>query len=473
MGSEDDRITPLIICGGSGTRLWPASRNSMPKQFAKLIGPLSTFQEAVRRVADPELFEPPIILTGDSYRFVVAEQLAEIGVAAQIVLEPSRRDSAPAIAAGVLVAAQRRADPLILVLPADHLVGDNAAFGEACAAAKQEARAGRIMTIGIRPTGPATIYGYIKPGEAIGSAGCLEVKSFVEKPPAEDAARYVAEGYFWNGGYFLFGADAFLAELEVNAPTVAEAAAAAVGKARTDLGFIRLDATEFARAPKISVDFAVMEHAKRLGVVPATFAWSDIGTWGSLHGAVAQDDDGNVLQGDVVTIGTRDSLVMSEGKLTAVVGLSDIVVVTTPDAVLISSKEASGRVKDLVETLQGRGRREATEHLRSYRPWGWYQTVDSGTRFQVKRIVVKPGGALSLQKHHHRAEHWIVVCGTAEVTVGEDVKLVHENEGIYIPIGSVHRLANPGKIPLELIEVQVGSYTGEDDIIRIEDVYGR
>ncbi|TXM63736.1 mannose-1-phosphate guanylyltransferase/mannose-6-phosphate isomerase, partial [Methylobacterium sp. WL12] len=331
------------------------------------------------------------------------------------------------------------------------------------------------MTLGVEPTRPATDYGYIRRGAALPEAeGAFAVARFVEKPDAEGAAALIADSALWNSGYFLFRADLMLAELEAHAPEVLSAARAALDNATTDLDFVRLDAAAFAKAPKISIDYAVMERTTRAGVLPVSFPWSDVGTWDAVWQVLPQDEAGNALRGRVEVLGTTNSLVHSEGEgLTTVVGLDGVVVVATPDAVLVTSKAQSGRVKELVGVLRARAHPEADAHRRMYRPWGWYQRVDIGERFQVKRIMVTPGGRLSLQKHHHRAEHWVVVKGTAEVTLNDDVVLVHENEAVYLPIGSMHRLTNPGKIPLELIEVQVGSYTGEDDIIRVEDIYGR
>jgi len=471
-----DRILPVILCGGSGTRLWPASRESMPKQFTPLVDPdHSTFQATALRVADASAFLKPTVIASSEARFIVAEQLAQSGVVADIVLEPERRDSAAAVAVAALHAARRDPETVVLVLAADHVIGDVPAFTAAAQAAAVGARAGQIMTLGIEPTRPATDYGYIRRGTPLpGSEALFRVERFVEKPDAAGAERLIADGALWNSGYFLFRADVMIAELETHAAQVLEAARGALDAATTDLDFVRLDQAAFARAPKISIDFAVMERTNRAGVLPVSFAWSDVGTWDAVWQVLEHDGDGNAVRGRVELIETHGSLVHSEGEgLTTVVGLDDVVVVSTPDAVLVASKAKSGRVKDLVTLLRDKTHPEADAHRRMYRPWGWYQRIDIGERFQVKRIMVTPGGRLSLQKHFHRAEHWVVVKGTAEVTLNERIVLVHENEAVYLPIGSMHRLANPGKIPLELIEVQVGSYTGEDDIIRVEDVYGR
>src|SRR5215470_9535461 len=440
------QIVPVIMCGGAGTRLWPVSRESMPKQFVPLVGQGSTFQQVLARISHPDLFARPIVITNAEFRFVVAEQLRERGVEADIVLEPMRRDSGLAVAVSALLAAERNRNALVLVLAADHVVRKPDEFRAACERAAAVAAEGRIVTFGIEPTHPATSYGYIRPGKKLNGADVHMVDAFVEKPDAEKAAGYVAEHYLWNSGNFLFHAATMLGEIERFEPAMAEAAKAAVKSLTRDLDFLRLAPEPFARAPKKSIDYAVMERTTLAAVVPANLGWSDI----------------------------RNSLVRSEEPiLTTVVGLDDVIVVTTADAVLVASRAQAEQVKALVEELKVQNRRAAIEHRRIYRPWGYYQDIDIAGRYRVKRIMVKPGSKLSLQKHFHRSEHWVVVHGTAEVTVGDDVRSVHENESAYIPIGSVHRLANPGKIPLELIEVQVGSYVGEDDIVRLDDVYGR
>ncbi len=427
----------------------------------------------MERVRDAEVFTPPYVLTADDARFIVGEQLAAIGVTAEIVLEPARRDSAIAIAVATLQISRDEPEGLVLVLAADHVVGDTPAFVEAMLMARAGAQACLIMTLGVPPTSPSSAYGYIQPGTPV-DGGTWRVERFVEKPSAGQAADLIREGALWNSGYFLFRADVMLEELARYAPDVLMAARAALDSSIRDLGFLRLHAAAFDAAPKISIDHAVMEHTDRAGLLPVSFAWSDIGTWGALWAISQQDEAGNALRGRVMTMRTSNSLVHSEDNiLTTVVGLDDVVVVASPDAVLVTSRAAAGDVKDLVASLRERGESEADAHRRIYRPWGSYERTDIGARFQVKRITVKPDAHLSLQKHHHRAEHWVVVRGTAQVTVDERVWLVHENEAAYIPIGATHRLANPGKIPLELVEVQVGSYTGEDDIIRVEDIYGR
>jgi mannose-1-phosphate guanylyltransferase / mannose-6-phosphate isomerase len=468
------RIVPVVLCGGTGTRLWPVSRESMPKQFVPIVGSTSTFQQVLGRVNDADLFARPIVITNADFRFVVAEQLRERGIEADIVLEPVRRDSGLAVAISAVLAAERNRDSLVLVLAADHVVSKPDEFREACRRAAPAAANGMIVTFGIEPTHPATNYGYIRPGEKLNGTSVLAVDAFVEKPDAVTAANYVADRYLWNSGNFLFHAATMLGEIERFEPAMAEAAKAAVHGLTRDLDFLRLAAEPFSRAPKKSIDYAVMERTKLAAVVPTDLGWSDIGSWSTVWDVLEHDSAGNATDGPVVILDSRNNLVRSEESiLTTVVGLDDVIVVSTADAVLVSARAKAEEVKTLVEQLKANNYRAGVEHRRIYRPWGYYQDVDSAPRYQVKRIVVKPGSRLSLQKHFHRSEHWVVVKGTAEVTLGSDVRCVHENESIYIPIGSVHRLANPGKIPLELIEVQVGSYLGEDDIVRMADVYGR
>ena len=466
-------LTPIVMCGGSGTRMWPESRESLPKQFIPLIGDLSTFQNIMKMVSDRRVFGEPIVLTNIAYRFRVAEQLAEIGVEATILLEPERRDSGPAVAVAAEWVARDRPDAVIAMLSADHAFKDGAKFIELCAEAGKAAESGLIVTFGVTPDHPATGYGYIRPGAPAGPGPVREVAAFVEKPDAKTAEGYVAQGYLWNSGNFVFRADVMRGEVAAFEPEMAEAVREAVDGVKRDLGFLVLGREGFAKAPKKSVDYAVMERTKRAAVIAADVGWSDIGEWAAVLRIGEKDADGNSLRGHAVAIDSRNSLVRSPDKLTAVIGLDDVIVVTTPDAVLVAHVSKADKVKALVEELKRRKRVEATEHKRSYRPWGFYQSVDQGDRHQVKRITVHPGGRLSLQKHFHRAEHWIVVRGAAEVTVNGSVTLVHENESIYLPIGCEHRLANPGKIALELIEVQTGSYLGEDDIVRVEDIYNR
>jgi mannose-1-phosphate guanylyltransferase/mannose-6-phosphate isomerase len=400
--------------------------------------------------------------------------MLQAGVDGDIALEPVRRDSAMAVAVAAVLAAKRNPAATVLILAADHVIRDEAVFVKACREATEAAANGRIVTFGINPTFPATKYGYIQPGMALDGGTALTVQSFVEKPDAVTAGRYIADGYLWNSGNFVFRAEVMLGELTRFEPEIAEAAEAAVKGLTRDLDFFRLPAEAFAKAPKKSIDYAVMERTERAAVVPMNCGWSDIGSWSAVWDVLEHDVDGNTSTGSVVFNDTHNSLAHSdETILTAIVGLDNVIVVATPDAVLVTSRDKSEQVKNLVEQLKAQNREQAVRHLRVYRPWGYYQGVDLGSRYQVKRIVVKPSATLSLQKHFHRSEHWVVVHGTAEVTIGSEVRTVHENESAYIPIGSVHRLANPGKIPLELIEVQAGSYLGEDDIVRISDEYGR
>jgi mannose-1-phosphate guanylyltransferase / mannose-6-phosphate isomerase len=467
------KILPVIMCGGTGTRVWPESRESLPKQFIPLVGSSSTFQMTVENLADP-IFETPIVISNRDYRFLAAEQLQLIGRSAQIILEPVRRDSGPAVAVAAELAARMDPETIVAVLAADHVVQDRAGFVALCKEAANAAAAGFIVTLGIKPREAATGYGYIKTGKAIlADGGVLKVEGFVEKPDVDTAKRYVEENYLWNSGNFFFRADVMQAELRRFEPRMIEAADKAVANAQRDLDFTVLDADAFAQATQKSIDYAVMEHTDKAAVIPADIGWSDVGTWSAVWELSERNENGNSIRGRGVVMNASNVHIRSADLLTTVVGIDDIIVVTTQDAVLVLNKGRANEVKQLVDRLKCEKRPEVLEHKRSYRPWGYYQSVDEGARYQVKRIVVKPGERLSLQKHFHRAEHWIVVKGIAEVTRNNELHLVHENESIYLPIGSTHRMANPGKIDLELIEVQTGSYLGEDDIIRIEDVYNR
>lgn len=467
------KILPVIMCGGAGTRVWPESRESLPKQFIPLVGERSTFQTIVQMLADP-VFDKPIIVSNIDYRFLIQEQLAAIGAEADIVLEPMRRDSAPAIAVASEIAAARNPENIVAVFAADHVVRDRPTLVQLCKEAAAAAAGGAIVTLGIKPTEAATGYGYIKPGAPLNASSPIRaVETFVEKPDRATAERYVADGYFWNGGNFIFRADRMIDEIGRFEPQIGEAARGALASAKHDLGFLVLDADSFARAPKISIDYAVMERAENVAVIPADIGWSDVGTWGAVWELSDRDSMGNSIRGHGLVMDAHNVHIRSSDHLTTVVGVDDVIVVTTQDAVLVLHRDHADKVKQLVDRLKRENRREAEEHKRMFRPWGYYQSVDNGRRYQVKRIVVKPGERLSLQKHYHRAEHWIVVQGTAEVHRDDEKILVHENESIYLPIGCVHRLSNPGKINLELIEVQTGSYLGEDDIVRLEDVYNR
>ena len=468
----DRRIIPLIMCGGAGTRLWPASREVRPKQFLPLFGARSTFQDTMLRVSDTKLFERPIVITNTAYRFMVLEQLAEVGLEADVVLEPMRRDSGPAIAAGATFAELRDKDAILLALAADHVVGDAGAFIAACRQGITAAEAGRIVTFGVEPERAATEYGYISLGEPV-SGEVRAVMKFVEKPDPITAAEYVKAGYLWNSGNFMFRASVLLDEYRNMDEESVQSITDSVIKAGRDLGFVTLDASAFGSAKAISIDYAVMEKTSRAAVVPVACGWSDVGSWHAVWELSDKDSQGNAAQGTAVFEDSRNCNVSTDKALVALEGVDDLVVVATQDAVLVSRQKDADGLKRLVAKLKTIAPQVTEEHLKAHRPWGSYQSIDIGERHQVKRIVVKPGGRLSLQKHHHRSEHWIVVRGAARVTVNELVKIVHENESIYIPIGATHRMENPGKIPLELIEVQTGSYLGEDDIIRIEDDYQR
>lgn len=467
-------ITPVILSGGAGTRLWPLSRELYPKQLLALLGERTMLQETILRTRGLNRLAPPLVVCNEAHRFLVAEQLREIGVKpSAIVLEPVGRNTAPAVALAAIRAIDCSADsdPLLLVLPADHVISDVHGFHEAIAAAQDAAEADRLVTFGVVPSRPETGYGYIK---AIGKGSVREISQFVEKPEKAVAVHYVKSGdYLWNSGMFMFRASAFLKELREHNPAILEACTAAMSQAREDLDFLRLDEEAFRACPSDSIDYAVMEKTALASVVPLEAGWSDVGSWASLHEASGQDEDGNVFRGDVLAHATRNSFVFSESRLVATVGLDDHIVVETKDAVLVARRDRVQDVKAVVEKLRAAGRDEADLHRQVFRPWGSYDSVDEGEGFQVKRLIVNPGAILSLQMHHHRAEHWVVVRGTAKVTRGKETFLIHENESTFIPQGEVHRIENPGKVPLHVIEVQSGSYLGEDDIVRFEDTYGR
>lgn len=466
------KIIPVVMCGGSGTRLWPVSRETMPKQFISLFGHDSTFQRVMRLLSNQAIFAPAIVITNVAYRFTVQEQLQACGATAQIVLEPMRRDSAAAVAAATELALARDPDAIVGVFAADHVVQDGDLFVETCRLAGSVAAEGRIVTIGIPPTSPATGYGYIRPGDSLDN-GARRIAAFVEKPDAGRAAQYLLDGYLWNSGNFIFDAATMRAEIEAYEPDVLRPVSEAVARAEPDLDFLLLDTAAFDRAKTISIDYAVMERTQKAAVVAGHFGWSDVGGWSAVWDLSEKDADGNAIDGRGYVLNGANNLIRSEEALVAVIGLDDIAVISTRDAILVAPREKADKVKDMVALITAHGEAEAGAHRETQRPWGKYLSVDAGTRYQVKRITVKPGGVLSLQKHYHRAEHWVVVRGTAEVTRNDETIIVHETESIYLPIGCLHRMANPGKIPLELIEVQVGSYLGEDDIVRLHDVYKR
>jgi len=471
------KICPVILSGGAGTRLWPLSRELYPKQLLPLASDLSLLQDTAKRVHRDHGFTEPVVVCNDEHRFIIAEQLRQTGVHPRaIILEPAARNTAPAVAAAAAFLGKDDPDALMLILPSDHVIRDEPAFRRAVECAAAAAHAGRLVTFGITPTQPETGYGYIKRGAALANvAGAYAVERFVEKPDSKTAETYLAEGVWsWNSGMFLFSGRLFLEELAAFEPAIAEAARASVAAARRDLDFVRLDDASFKASPGKSIDYAVMEKTKRAAVVPASLGWSDVGAWSALWDIGVRDGAGNVIGGDVIALDTKHSyLRTSDGTLLATIGLDNVVVVVTRDVVLAMAKDRAQDVKMIVDELKKRGRSEAVTHTVVHRPWGSYQTVDLGPRFQVKRIIVKVGAKISLQKHAKRAEHWVVVSGTARVTRDEDSIVLRENMSTYIPVGAVHRLENIGSEPLHLIEVQSGGYLGEDDIVRLEDSYGR
>jgi len=468
-------IHPIILSGGTGSRLWPLSRSLFPKQLLALAGEHSLIQDTVLRSKGAD-FAPPLIVCNTEHRFLIAEQMRQAGITPQgIVLEPVGRNTAPATAIAALILADKHPESLMLLMPADHIVRNRTAFLQAVDRAAAAARQDNLVTFGISPDAPETGYGYIRRGAALkGLTDSFAVARFVEKPDAATAAGYLASGdYSWNSGMFLFKASVFLAELERLEPEMLAHCREALAKGGKDLDFFRLDNTAFAKAKAISIDYAVMERTDKAVVVPVEMGWSDIGSWEALWATATRDASGNATKGDVLQHGTRNSYLRSEGPLIAAVGIEDVVVVATQDAVLVSHKSASQDVKRIVEQLEQSGRELHTTHRKVYRPWGAYESIDNGDNFQVKHITVNPGAKLSLQMHHKRAEHWIVVSGIAQVTCGERVFSLKANESTYIPLGFKHRLENTGAEPLHLIEVQSGSYLGEDDIVRFEDTYGR
>jgi mannose-1-phosphate guanylyltransferase len=470
-------IIPVILAGGQGTRLWPMSRAARPKQFLPLLGDTSLYQQTLSRVADPATYAAPVIVTNADYRFLVAEQAAELGIATSaILLEPVARNTAAAIAAAAVFVAERfGSDSVIHVLASDHAVTVDDNYRWSIEAAAAAARAGRLVTFGIAPTAPETGYGYIEAGPALGD-GVRAVARFVEKPDLAAAGEMLAAGgYYWNSGTFMLGVDSFLAEVEALAPETLAAARTDVQQPRVDFDFTRHDDESLATAPNISVDYAIFEKSRQVALVPVTYAWSDLGAWDAVWKASGKDADGNVLRGPATLSHARNNLVVTERAHVVVEGVDDLAVIASEDAIYVGKLSEAQRVGPMVKALRADPKTHGlTEiHRTAYRPWGGYASVLNCDRFQLKRLFVKPGKKLSLQKHHHRAEHWVVVTGTAEVTVDGVVTMLTENQSIYLPLGCVHRLANPGKILLELIEVQTGSYLGEDDIIRIEDEFGR
>ena len=465
-------MIPVIMSGGSGTRLWPLSRKNKPKQFLNLFGSSSLFQNTLKRLEGIDDLAEPIIVCNNDHRFMVAEQLHEIDSNnATIILEPCARNTAPAIVVAALQAQSHGHDPLLLVLAADHVIHDQQAFHTAISKAKIAAEQGALVTFGIIPTSAHTGFGYI---EAQEKSVVSQVLAFVEKPDADTAQRYLDSGnYYWNSGMFLFKASTIINEMEHFAPDMLKSCQQALTESTTDFDFIRLDKEQFESCPSDSLDYAVMEKTDKAVVIPLDAGWSDVGSWPSLWENQDKDQQNNVLIGDTVIENVSNSYIHSEQRLVSVLGVDNLIVVDTPDAVMIASKDQAENIKSIVASLSKQNRDEATMHRKGYRPWGYYDSIDSGERFQVKRLSVNPGASLSLQLHHHRAEHWVVVKGVAEVTCGEEVKLLSENESTYIPVGVKHRLHNPGRVPLEIIEVQSGSYLGEDDIVRFDDIYNR
>jgi len=467
----DSAIIPVILSGGVGSRLWPRSRASQPKQFVDLVGDASLFQHTLRRLAAPH-YAAPIVICNEQHRFFVAEQSRQCDIApADIILEPFGRNTAPAVALAAHAALAQSPNAILLVCPSDHWITDTVAYQRAVDVAVSSAESGNLVTFGVNPTTPNTGYGYIKAAEA----GVSTVLQFIEKPTLEKAQRFLSadDQYYWNSGMFVFRADAYLQELAAYSPSIPESCDQAYQRGQKDLDFYRIDAESFRDCPDISIDYALMEKTDKAVVVPLQTDWSDLGVWSSVRDVLPQDDSGNASTGDVKIMDSQNCLVQSAGRLVSVLGCEDIAVIDSPDALLVMNLNRAQQVKDLVTSLVDDDRAEVREHRRVYRPWGDYEQIDLGSRYQVKRLVVKPGERLSLQKHHHRAEHWVVVRGTALVTRGDDKFELTENQSTYIPLGETHRLENPGHIDLEIIEVQSGSYLGEDDIVRFDDVYGR
>jgi mannose-1-phosphate guanylyltransferase/mannose-6-phosphate isomerase len=474
-----DSIYPVILSGGSGTRLWPLSRSMFPKQFIRFFnGKGASFLEAtLKRLAPDAGFAPPILLCNNDHRFLVKAELEKAGLAAKsIFLEPVARNTAAAIAVAALAVADENPDGVLVVMPSDHAIQNEAGFVTAVRRAAKVAATGRLVLFGIKPDSAHTGYGYIRKGPSLAGfdGGAFDVAAFFEKPDAATARTYVAAGdYFWNSGIFVLHARTFLDELAKLAPAVLDAAKGALAAAKSDLGFIRLDPATFAQSPNISVDYAVMEKTAAAAMLPVDIGWNDVGSWSSLWDIAARDDNGNFTRGDAVLQDTQGCYVHSDTSLVATIGVKDLVIVQTPDALLVADRGRTQEVSSIVQLLRRSNRKEHEQHVRNVRPWGYFETLNIGPRFQVKLLHVNPGGKLSMQMHHHRSEHWVVVQGTAQITIGETERLVRENESVYITATQWHRLENPGKVPLELIEVQIGSYLGEDDIIRADDIYQR
>lgn len=469
------KIVPIILSGGSGSRLWPLSRELYPKQFLSLVGERTMLQETAHRASGDD-FSAPIIICNEKHRFLVAEQLRSEGIVPEtIVLEPIGRNTAPAAAIAAMLVQARDPSAVMMILASDHAIKYPDRFRAAAALGRDAATTGALITFGIQPDKPETAYGYIRRGAKLdGASGCFNVDGFVEKPDAETAQTYLDDGnYFWNSGMFLFSPAGYLTELTRQHPAMVEACALALEKAKSDREFVQLDSDAFAACVSDSIDYAVMEHTDRAAVVPVDLGWNDVGAWPALWEIGDRDENDNVTHGDVITLDTRGSYIRSEGTTVAVNGVDDLIIVATDDAVLVADKSRAQDVKTIVERIKAEGRKEHETHTTVYRPWGWYQTINIGPRFQVKQINLKPGATISLQMHHHRAEHWVVVEGTARVTRDDQIMELVENESTYIPIGTTHRLENPGEKPLRIIEVQTGSYLGEDDIVRFDDVYGR
>lgn len=464
-------MIPVILSGGSGTRLWPLSRSRHPKQFLPLVSSHTMVQETILRVQGVDGMQPPLAVCNESHRFMMAEQLREIDIQpSTILLEPVGKNTAPAVA---LAALSAKPDDILLILPADHVISNVSAFQTAITKANVLAEQGYLVTFGIVPDKPETGYGYIKGGEDV-SENSYQVAAFVEKPDAKTAQTYIDSGdYFWNSGMFAFKAGRFIEELTKFQPAILDACKKSLGNKSQDADFTRLDKSEFIKCPSDSIDYAVMEKTDQAVVIPLDAEWNDVGSWSALWDVTDKDEQGNAVSGDVVTLKTSNSFLHSSNKLITTIGVNNLIVVETDDAVMIADKDHVQDVKKIVDQLKGKQRQEVDSHLKVYRPWGYYHSVDSGERYQTKRIVVNPSAKLSLQKHHHRAEHWVIVKGTALITKGSEQTLLSENESTYIPLGVTHCLENPGVIPLEIVEVQSGSYLGEDDIVRFDDSYGR